>query len=652
MPPQGRGRGGGAGGEAGRAGSPASADPGAGPSTSGRSGPASQLSLLPAPLLRAYRALPAAAEALLPAPVTQRPGGGGSAAGRDRGPGSGRLAALREGKEHLSTLDRELNSLPYPSPPQQAAAVAELLSTHPAETAALLRLYSAALRPWGEGSSGGGSGGGGSSGGGGIGGGGGSGGGGVPLEAFALEGWRADTATSVELLLGTCPPLPPSRHALSVLRFALALLRAQTLPALSRRMAAVAHAAANSAGGSRVILPDALTLLGALDAVMSQQDTALRALPAEEASLRAACMEEYARSLAESGLLENAARALLLLQARGQQRSLSTATGKCTYILIHSALAVWKVLGAGGVVPKESAAGAVSPAAAAHLRSVLRGRCLQTAVLVYGVSTLRLLDGGPSYGLPAALHTVGHALRYDGADQALNPTALRLLRYLLASPTDALPPLGADLDALPPAAPAEVAAALAAGLLPALAALPDHLRSGPANPRGPFAELLAACDEAWLDGSGLAHFLAPLLAYGETEQAEGLLGALGRAGGLVGPSVGGGACTGPFREAATSLLGALAGALQRCRRLGPAAAEAPAGPVEAAEGAGADESSEAEAGAKASGGPCGAASRALKPPPAPPVHQLRRLVEYASELWGLPLPAQPAAVGSMGGEAN
>ncbi|KAG2498054.1 hypothetical protein HYH03_003815 [Edaphochlamys debaryana] len=240
MPPQGRGRGGGTGGGAGRAGSAASADPGAGPSTSGCSGPASQLSLLPAPLLRAYRALPAAAEALLPAPVTQRPGGGGSAAGR--GAGSGRLAALRKGKEQLGGLSATLEDLPSPSPPEQAAALAELLSTHPAETAALLRLYSAALRPDGERAAGSGGSGSGSSGGR-------SGGGGGPAEAPALEGWRADAVSSVAFLLRRFRPIPPSRHALSSLRFVLALLRAHTLPALSRRLAAAAANAAGSSGG-------------------------------------------------------------------------------------------------------------------------------------------------------------------------------------------------------------------------------------------------------------------------------------------------------------------------------------------------------------------------------------------------------------------
>ncbi|KAG2498049.1 hypothetical protein HYH03_003810 [Edaphochlamys debaryana] len=789
----GRGRGGGAGGGAGRAGSAASADPGAGPSTSGRSGPASQLSLLPAPLLRAYRALPAAAEALLPAPSTQRPGGGGSAAGRGRGPGGGRLAALREGKEQLSTLSEEMGSLPNPSSPQQAAALAELLSTHPAETAALLRLYSAALRPGGEGSGGGGSGRGGGSGGGsgsgggpggssgrggsssggrGNGGGGGSGGGGVPEEALALEGWGLDASCAVGFLCYGCIPLPSSRHALCVLRFVLALLRAQTLHAFGRRLAA----AASSGDGGSAIFQQAVTLLSALHEIMRCEQDTPSISPRETASLWAACVEELARSLAESGLLKHTARALLLLQARGPPRSLSGALGRSALVLLHSASCAREALEsvsatAGTVASTIPAASTVSPAAAAHLRSVLRGRCLQTAVLVYGVGTLRLLDGGPTYGLPAALQTAGDGFR-DGEDESLRPTALHSLRRLLASPSDALPPLGPgasldlvlrvgwaaaaaaasasppnpsalvpgvspppplhtplsmrrseaaalvvvalncgrntliaklpgqqrevspprlaarrrewwrlaassavygawyadedtyevlwrlvvatlldewpearlDLDALPPAPPPEVTAALAAGLLPALAALPDLLRSEPSEPcSSPFEHPLTACNRDRPDGSGLALFLAPLLAYGEPGQAEGLLGALGRAGGLVGPSKGGGAGTEPFREAATSLLGALAGALQRCRRLGPAAAEAPAGPVEAAaaEGAGAGEGLEAEAGAGASEEPS-AASRG--PPPSPPLQQLRRLVAYASELWGLPLPAQPAAV--------
>ncbi|KAG2492770.1 hypothetical protein HYH03_008934 [Edaphochlamys debaryana] len=778
MPPQGRGRGGGAGAGAGRAGSAAaSADHSAGgPSTSGRSGPTSQLSLLPAPLLRAYRSLPAAAEALLPAPSAQRPGGGGSGAVRGRGVGTRRVTAIREGKDCLSTLNSELAKLPLVSPtPEQAAALAELLSTHAGETAALLRLHSTALRPGDEGERSGGS-----ASGSGAAGGGGSGGGSADFEAWGLEGWQANAVGSVEELLCRSTPAPSSHTPPSVLRCALALLRSQTLPALSRRLAAAASAAASTGSGGRAsaqrVVQDAITFVGTLNGVVLLGDATSVALPAEVASLRTTCSEEYARSLAESGLLDHAARVLLLLQARGPQRSRFS---KCAGILLYTALAVWHVSVAArgvanGAAPTgtTAATGAASPAAAAHLRSVLRGRCLQTAVLVYGVSSLRLLDGGPCYGLPpATLGSLGQALRPDGGDQALRPPALNLLRHLLASsesplplgpgpsleltlrmgwvmaavaatshpgPSTASPPnpsalvigvpappqlhvrlamrpdeapgllvfdlergrllLGRhregtsprlagqrlewwrlaassvvygmreadeqprralwalvvqtllavwpdgtpDLDTLPHDAPAELAAALAGGLLPALTALPDLPRSGPVKPEGPFDDLLAACDRACPAGSGFALFLAPLLAYGEPGQAEGLLGALGRADGVVGPSVGGGAGTEPLREAATSLLGKLVGALQRCRRLVPAAAKSPAGPVEAvaAEGSGAGRQAlSAEAATPPAGVPCGAGLTPLLAPPLPrrprlpPVQQLRRLVAWASGLW-------------------
>ncbi|KAG2498050.1 hypothetical protein HYH03_003811 [Edaphochlamys debaryana] len=544
MPPQGRGRGGRAGWGAGRAGSAASADPGAGPSTSGRSGPASQLSLLPVPLLRAYRALPAAAEALLPAPVTQRPGGGSSAAGRGRGAGSGRLAALREAKEQLRELGFAVTDLSHLRQPEQAAALAELLSTHPAETAALLRLYSSALRPDGEERAGGESGSGS-----------GSGGGGSPGEALALEGWRADVSSVVAFLIYRLRPLPANRHALSALRFLLALLRAQTLQAFSRRLASAAKAAASGGGGGSAFMKRMLSMQ-----------------PGEGARLAMAAL--------------HCGRHLL-----GRQREVSPPW-------LAAQRQEWWRLAACTVV---------------HGIWAMDG---DAQTWLWEVVTDRLTVMGPKASIVKPVKVQG-CCRFD-------------------------------LDALPPAPPPEVAAALAAGLLPALAALPDLPRSGPANPRGPFAELLTACNRDRPDGSGLALFLAPLLAYGEPGQAEGLLGALGRAGGLVGPS-GGGAGTDPFREAATSLLGALAGALQRCRGLGVAAAEAAeesleaaAGPVEAAEGSRGGYGLEAKAGAVGSGGPSGAV------PPPPPLQQLRRLLAIAAELWGLPLPAQPAAVVEKG----
>ncbi|KAG2498058.1 hypothetical protein HYH03_003819 [Edaphochlamys debaryana] len=675
MPPQGRGRGGGTGGGAGRAGSAASADPGAGPSTSGCSGPASQLSLLPVPLLRAYRALPAAAEALLPAPVTQRPGGGGSAAGRGRGAGSGRLVALREGKEHLSTLDRELKSLPYPRPPQQAAAVAELLSTHPAETAALLRLYSAALRPGGEGEG---------SGGGGSGSGSGGSGGSMLGTSDLAEGWQANTAYPVYAFLRNCSPLTTCPHALSVLRFVLALLRAQTLPALSRRLAAAAtNAAAGSSGGAgRAILQHSIMLIDKLHSATMSDGLLSDALPADVLSLR-----------------------------------LSQTSGPCN-------------------------------TAALMVAALRRGRVL----LTQQASSAGLVERRRGWWRLAASAAV-----YGMWDDGHNWYHLWQLWELATEPLMAMWPDGRlDLDTLPPASPPEVAAALAAGLLPALAASPDRPRSGPAEPRGsskrlrgPFDDLLTACSGARPGDPGFALFLAPLLAYGEPGQAEGLLGALGR--GLEaerGGGTGGSADFKPLLRAATSLLGALAGALQRCRRLGPAAGDALEGPVEvaagekgvvmesldrgtcgataeaaaaegsgawevpgaeagtcaagaavaeaaegsgageapaaaaaegsgageapaaaAAEGSGAGEAPGAEAGTctdgKSSGavpheadgarealstdGGSGAAGEPFSAGPLwPPLQQLRRLAAYASELWGMPLPAQPAAVREEG----
>ncbi|KAG2498066.1 hypothetical protein HYH03_003826 [Edaphochlamys debaryana] len=648
------------------------AQPGA--ASSSGAGPSDPTFILPAPLRSAWEALPDVAEVLLPPAAGQA-----STSGRRRQTRLTRAKAV----QHLGTLLELLTAA--------AENVAASLLTNTASADGVLRLHAGALRG--------------------------------PDSAGPLEDWHSAALSAPVLLLHTCSPLPANRHALSVLRFVLAMLRAQTLPALSRRLAAVAtehepqgssaagrsgsgngsgargtdrHWAGGAAGSSLQItrlewINTCNLLVGTLSSVLYLERNSPRISPPEE-SMHKACADEFARGLAESRLLEHAARALLLLQARGPAETRSIALG-----LFLAMDRLWCEVVMGG-----------NSTRAAHFQTALCGPCVRTAVLVYGVGTLRLLDGGPSCGLPAALQTAGLALLKEEEDRATDGVALQLflrvlvysaarglghaagaslalrtgraaaaalsrslkrgpgspdlslLRPLPASPASTVklsdcrdsitymavmaascghlelqrlqrrrsaslhlprllgewwqlaawiwihdawgeeptslcsaqanrlagvwPDGRLDLDALSPEPPAEVAAALAAGLLPALQdTLQRCLPAAPTPSVALWRGLFSACNEACPGGSGFARFLAPLLAYGEPGQAEGLLGALGRAGGLVGPS-GGGASTQPFREAATSLLGALAGALQRCRRLGPAAVGAPAGPVEAAAG--------------------------------------------------------------------
>ncbi|KAG2482690.1 hypothetical protein HYH03_018396 [Edaphochlamys debaryana] len=753
MPPKDPSRGGGAGGGAGPAGAAASACWGAGTSTSAGAAPDSRPYALPASFLDLYKALPAMADALLSAAAATQPStgrGGSSAAGRGRGGAGGRIAALREGKERLHALRLALEQLPAaaaPKPkPQLAAAVAELLTAHGAETAALLRLLAAALRPGGEGEGvrggGGGSGsaGSGSSGSSGGGGGGGSGGSGGTLSAFGRR-MTVEAASATSAGGGG---------------------------AASGRLATCLEAALLTVSHCLGVLLDVPppTLTGALAAV--------------RAALRATCAEECARALAESRLLEHASRVLLLLQARGPQgRSGAGGGSMAAQVLLTSALTLREAVEPGRspcspaltAANVKAALGTTSAAAAGHLRSVLRGRCLQTAVLVYGVSSLSLVDQGPCYGLPPPLHSAGLALqeRSGGHLRQLHPMAVDLLLRLLAS-TTAPPLLGAeaslelalrvgralggralegndyvetdavaagvslrplpvadwrgfalaalecsrallmrqrqtsarleqwreqwwrqvenhaadsfdwpdqqrmyervwtlvadpiltvwpdgclDLDALPPSPTPEVAAALKAGLLLRLSVLNDLTCEA----------LLAACAKARPgNGSSFALFLAPLLAYGEERQAAWLVVSLGRElsgredededgeeegererGMLVPRGASGAGAPGPLSQAASSFLVATAEALQRCRRLGPPAAAAPAEPYEAAAAAEA-------AGASTSGGHLADAG----PPAAaaPPLPQLRRMAALAQERWGPLLAAQGAEGGEAGSQSG
>ncbi|KAG2490242.1 hypothetical protein HYH03_011366 [Edaphochlamys debaryana] len=429
---------------------------------------------------------------------------------------------------------------------------------------------------------------------------------------------------------------------------------------------------------------------------------------------RSACVEVLAWGLAESGFLEHAVRLTLLLQPRlpmDQQR-------RIVRYSLSPACNLWRALDrASGPTPCiftpitgdstiDTPPPGISPAAAAHLRWALSGRCVQTTVLVYGVGTLRVADRGPSYGLPAELQTAGLALIMEDMDgnPCLRPVALELLLRQLATGS-ALPPPGpgASLELalrvgraalgtaasqlaeegttfrspLPPApvvtqlgmgiagALRLAVGALACGRLllprqrpspleaqraewwrlaewagmfglfvleegplrqlwrlmlgPILALWPDGRFDLDALPSATPPEVAAAlsgtlthvlCTLARPGGSGLALFLTPLLAYGNSIEGEVLV-ALLTALSQLSPGV---ADRDPFRQAAAAFLRATAEALGRCRGLGPAA-EAPAGPTEAAAGGGGEDPAM----------PTSAGTSAREPPPAH-LQQLRRLL--------------------------
>ncbi|KAG2492194.1 hypothetical protein HYH03_009441 [Edaphochlamys debaryana] len=681
----------------------------------------------------------------------------------------------------LSVLFDALNTVPLDSPPH-AAAMAEVLSSHPDSAKALLRLHAAALREGGAAEGGAAGGGGGS----------GNGKGASALAGPAGADLRDTMYRCMLMLLYRCTPLPASRHALTVLRFVRAMLRGQMLRMLSGLLAAAAAAlegASKTSGGARgargaaaaqAVTEQARETLGMT--LFHITDTArnillcdnafagllfpkagagapthiapppeLAAAVAEE---RAAGVEELARGLAESSVLEHAARVLLLLQARGPQAVRPLERPEDTL-----ASTVCAAMEPGEV--NTACPNCATPAAAADIRKALSGRCVHTAVLVYGVCVLRLVDRGPTYGLPAALQTAGLSA-FEIGQREPEATSIGLLLLQMTSSTPLLPagrntrlelalrigqtawwtamkdrpsltrppttlamkpgaavrllvaalecgrrflpeadvtpaqaqrraewwrlakwplvcgiPLGGsgrpghthqrfydimvdlvmtawpdgrlELDALPAEPPAEVAAALAGGLLSALASLPDLAAASPEALGAISDGLLAACDRSPPDGTGFTLFLVPLLAYGSILDCEGALEAIGLLAGFVSPWVvlglgyasyqyaafaaalhSGRAAS--MRRAAACLLASAHDALQR---RSPSASAAGAGAQLGATAGGAPNFSfTAGAAAAASSAAGGAASSA-----ADPLWQLRGMVALAAEMWGLQLPA-------------
>ncbi|KAG2492582.1 hypothetical protein HYH03_009243 [Edaphochlamys debaryana] len=477
---------------------------------------------------------------------------------------------------------------------------------------------------------------------------------------------------------------------------------------------------------------------------------AMAALPTEAAAEHSACVDHFVRGLAESGILEHATRLTLILQARHpQELKGKESTLICMQELqqaLERASGPARLIWAPPIPADASSFGRISPATAALLRSALSGRCVQTAVLVYGVGTLRVADRGPSYSLPTELQTAGLTLTEaeDGV-RRLDPIALELLLRQLASGGALLPPgpgaslelalrvgraalgtmaaslppqfrdhdlvrspplatllkasvpavrlaVGAlacgrlllprqrpsprleaqlagwwqlavrpaifsgnqpeaflrhlwgmvtepllamwpdgrlDLDALPLAAPPEVAAALGGKLLEMLA---FHFYDE-SNPVAPV--LFTTCEGGRPEGPGFALFLTPLLAYGDPGQCQKVLTALSTtAGSLLQPLPGGlgapgaqgrsGAAgsatvrgpstdTGPYQRASEAFFREAAAAIRRSKILA-GADEAPAGGSGSAAAAGLGSAAAAHRSGSAGRGAAGSSTTAAPPP--------------------------------------
>ncbi|PNH06644.1 hypothetical protein TSOC_006940 [Tetrabaena socialis] len=288
-------------------------------------------------------------------------------------------------------------------------------------------------------------------------------------EQILLRGSALTTASICCELLLACK-LPP-RLAARQLGFALLLLRTQPLQCCARRLAAmgpallslgrdqerlervheqqhlsssstirsssrtsVSGAQAGELGLCPVLLAlEACTVLrGAVQ--MTRGMASLLALPdgapplAERAQLR----QELAAELQRSGVLEHAARSLLLRlgmrwevpghNSEGFERNLAR---KFTHALADLTEA------------SRSAAAGGQPALAAALLEAVSGRCVGHLVLVLGVATLCAGDGGSSYGLPSSLLRRAPLLpRQQGPDaSACSFGALRGAPWVVLDPS-------------------------------------------------------------------------------------------------------------------------------------------------------------------------------------------------------------------------
>ncbi|KAG2486049.1 hypothetical protein HYH03_015256 [Edaphochlamys debaryana] len=267
-------------------------------------------------------------------------------------------------------------------------------------------------------------------------------------------------------------------------------------------------------------------------------------LAAEVAAARATVKEEFSRELAESGVLEHTARALLLVQARGSLQ-------RCGRALLPDT--------------------DTSPRLAEQRRE--SWRLAGWAVIV--------------------------------AADYVEPEWRRRLWGLVTEPLLAVWPEGRlDLDALPPAAPPEVAAALAGGLLPQLSRFISPARADAATSLGlgsATTELFAACCEGRGSGAhganGFTLFLAPLLA----PEPPGMSGGVRK--------------DGAEKEAAARQAAALLRDLGRALR-------------------GRGGTGQREEAGKGALHPAASAAA-----PKSPAQRLERMAAYASGLWGLPLGA-------------
>ncbi|KAG2484949.1 hypothetical protein HYH03_016248 [Edaphochlamys debaryana] len=446
--------------------------------------------------------------------------------------------------------------------------------------------------------------------------------------------------------------LPPSPPALSVLRFVRAMLRAQPFHALGRQLAAAAAAleAGRSVGGGGGDGRGGGGGGGGGSGASSGSGGAGLSGSGRGGAGPAPALADRANAILCGGIymsISLASGSALPPPGPGASLELALRVGRAA------------VGTAWAMVPSKTLEGYYArPPSLVTPLSMSMSAAVRLAAGALACGRLLLPRQRPSPRLEAQRVEWWRLARWAAIFAVAEPEGLlRQLMELVAEPLLAVWPDGRlDLDALPPVAPPEVAAALAGRLLSALLGL-----IAPASSPAPPA-LFAVCERARPGGPGFALILVPLLAYGDGGDCEKLLTALAKmslrtAGGQGGPGAAGAsgaagsapgpspsAETGPYRRASEAFFREGAAAIRRCRGLAGADG-APAAGLGGAPSAGSAPAAAAGHPAATGVGQSSAAagSGAAAQPPPPHLLQFRRMYDIAVRSWG-----EASGLGSVG----
>ncbi|KAG2488298.1 hypothetical protein HYH03_013148 [Edaphochlamys debaryana] len=383
-------------------GGPQAGPGGRGPPAAATGFSAATVSALPPALISGWLRLPAIAEGLL-GPAAGPAGPAGAATG-------GAAASLVGELQELSASVAGLNPYETGATPAHASlararstAVAELCS-HGSSTTALMRLLAETLRvPEGEGNAAAATAGG----------------------AACLRQAQGAVCEFVGGIFLTMVPLEPGPHALSAMRLLQTVIRAHTLHALSRQLAAAGGrlagpGGAGGAGGAapaREALVQGTRLVNVTPALLCAVNIfafyARDANPARDAEVAPARLlqSQLAAALQSSRVLDHAGRLLVLLLQAGveaaaagpgwseaDRRAVSTLRPRYSGLPATLMMSVTTTVGVG-----QEAAPLASRDVADAITTAISGLCVRHAVTACALGILCAEDGGPAYGLTRPL---------------------------------------------------------------------------------------------------------------------------------------------------------------------------------------------------------------------------------------------------------